>query len=132
MPGDAAPIPTDIQAIRAALRHLKEEVLFAFGAEGDECIQRLVAVEASLPGGQAAVFAAFHQGMTAQERADTASGLPNWPGMATLRLAYEMGGRTVALNAERRRDSRMNVGPLDTPRTQLLLARAVDALHPQD
>lgn len=127
---DALPPAAD-PAIAAALRHLKEEVLFAFGAEGDECIQRLVAIEASLPGEQAAIFAAFHQGMIVQERNDVAAGLPDWSGAAALRAAYEMGGRTVALNAQRRRDSRMNVGPLDAPRMQMLLARAVDALPPQ-
>lgn len=123
------PTPAKAEPIAAALRHLKDEVLFAFGAEGDECIQALVATEGRLPGRQMDIFRAFHAGLSAPDVGDPGPAPPAWADQETLRPAYETGRRAMRLNRQRRQDSRMNVGPLDMPGTALLLSLAADALR---
>lgn len=118
--------PTGESAVAAALRLIKDS-LFALGAEGDDCIQKLVAIEAGLPDEPAfaarkAVFRAFHEGLTATERSAP------WRGDARLRGAYDTGARVAQLNDIARTNSGLNRGPFDLPGVQAALKQAARAI----
>jgi hypothetical protein len=129
----------DSQAIAAALRLIKE-LLYTFGADGDDGIQRLLSAESALrscgaPSVEAATFRAFHAGLTEQEQLGLGAALPAWTGEASLRPAYDTGAQAARLNARSRESngaSGWNVGPFDHPDVRQALRRAAEALSAGD
>lgn len=104
------------EAITIAMRLIKE-ALFTFGADGDECIQKLVSVQASFD--TADIFRAFHLGLIG---GDVAEPLP----------AHTLGGTAARLNAARRLESGLNIGPFDTPNLLLAMDKAHRSLDGRD
>lgn len=100
------------EAIATALRLIKE-ALFTFGADGDECIQKLVAVQTS--SSAADIFRAFHHGFTGSGRTEPLA-------------AYDLGSLTARLNAARRAESRLNIGPFDAPDLLWTLEKAARSI----
>lgn len=110
--------------VSAALRLIKE-ALFTLGAEGDECIQKLVAIEAALKRGapdttHTAIFHAFHEGLAGRELAG--------PGNEAIRVAHETGVRAARLNRKARRDGGLNAGPFDAPNMRWALEQATRSI----
>jgi hypothetical protein len=137
MPRDPDETPTTAaDAVAAALRLVKD-LLYAFGSDGDEAIQRLLATEAALraQGGACATietFRAFHQGFVVAERLSASAAPPAWPGASTLRPAYETGALAARLNARGRAGNLSrgwNVGPFDHPDVRTVLTTAAQAMH---
>lgn len=117
--------PANEKAFAAALRAIKE-ALFALGADGDECIQKLVAAEALLgaegrAGAQREMFCAFHLGL-----AGPAERAPDPHGNAGRETAFRVGREAARLNDQRRQESGLNIGPFDMPGVQEVLRYALE------
>jgi hypothetical protein len=111
------------EAVTSALRAIKD-ALFTLGAEGDECIQRLVSAQAALsardPGNAPRkIVRAFQRGMDGDAK------LAPSPGQDAPeeRAAHAVGQRAMQLNKLRRAESGLNIGPFDTPSVQAALER---------
>lgn len=104
------------EAVTTALRLIKE-ALFTFGAEGDECIQKLVGVQASA--NEADIFKAFHQGLTGGDAMQPLG-------------AFDLGRLAARLNVARRAESGFNIGPFDAPNLGWALTRAAQSLAAGD
>lgn len=116
---------TTPRPVAMALRLIKE-ALFTLGAEGDECIQTLVSIEAALLRGapditQTAIFRAFHEGLAEREL--------DGAGNEAVRAAHKTGVRAGKLNRKARRDGGLNVGPFDAPKMRLALEQAVRSIN---
>lgn len=116
--------PTDDDAIAKALR-LIQDALFALGSDGDDCIQALVAAQASLAGdhpgaARRAILRAFLAGLGSEEIASWAD--------PRLRSVFATGAKVARLNEAVRMNSRLNVGPFDQPRMQAALEKAASSI----
>ena len=100
------------EAVTTALRLIKE-ALFTFGADGDECIQKLVAAQTSSR--PANIFKAFYQGLTGGRETEPLG-------------AYQLGIAAARLNAARRAESGLNVGPFDAPNLAYTLTLAIHSI----
>ena len=121
------------QAITTALRLIKE-ALFTLGSDGDECIQRLMAVEATFDAGdmaaaRRAVLQAFQFGFAEQNHAGLSAAEADWPNEPALRPAYEIGRQAAQLNIlfrEKNLSSGWNIGPFDRPALRMVLEQLGD------
>jgi hypothetical protein len=107
------------EAVTTALRLIKE-ALFTLGAEGDECIQKLMAAQASRGAADAAAteretFRAFLRGLAGDHAVEP-------------RAVFEIGSLAARLNEQRRLESGRNVGPFDAPTLRWALEKAVQSI----